>query len=165
MATIRISKAALLFVLAALLVGCQGERDSAGEPQAMSTLTGTVIYRERIALPADATIEVRLEDVSRADAPAEVVATQTIAPGGRQVPIPFEIAYAPQRIEPNRRYGLRAAIRSASGELMFTTTTHHAVLEPGAAISGIELLVQRVGSSGVGGARCCSTPAAASAGW
>src|SRR5690606_2465181 len=79
-----ISKAVQPLVLAALLVGCQREQDSAGEPQAMSRLTGTVLYRERIALPADATIEVRLEDVSRADVPADLVAAQTIAPGGRQ---------------------------------------------------------------------------------
>jgi putative lipoprotein len=150
--TVGISKTARLLALAALLGGCQAEQSSGGQPQAMNRLTGTVLYRERIALPADATIEVRLEDVSRADAPADVIAAQTIAPGGRQVPIPFEVAYAPERIEPNRRYGLRAAIRSASGDLMFTTTAHHAVLEQGAALSGIELLVQRVGSSGAGGA-------------
>src|SRR3990172_1248087 len=40
---------------------------------AASAVTGTASYRERIALPPDAVFEATLEDVSRADAPAEVI--------------------------------------------------------------------------------------------
>ena len=140
--------------------GCRPGEDGGVDGQAATgSLSGTVLYRERIALPADATIVVRLEDVSRADAPADVVASQTIAADGRQVPIPFELDFAPERIEPNRRYALRAEIRAAGGELLFTTMTNRAVLEPGAANEGIEILVQRVSSGGGRG-----EPAAAGAG-
>ncbi len=54
------------------------------------TVTGTAAYRERIALPPDAVLEVSLEDVSRADAPADLIARTTVDPAG-QVPIPFSI--------------------------------------------------------------------------
>ena len=45
-------------------------------------LTGTVAYRERVALPPDALVEVTLEDVSRADAASVVLARQTLKPEG-----------------------------------------------------------------------------------
>ena len=76
-------------------------------------VTGTVAYRERMALPPDAVVEVRLSDVSRQDVAAPVIAETTILPEGRQVPIPFELRYDPGKIEPNRVYALRATIRSA----------------------------------------------------
>lgn len=133
-----------IIVAAASLSGC-----APSSPPAVSAdevrLSGTVLYRERMALPPDAIIEVRLEDVSLADAPADVLAKQTIAANGRQVPIPFEVTYSPARVEPNRRYAWRAAIRTAGGELMFATTTHHAALEAGAPTENIAILVQRTG--------------------
>ena len=55
-------------------------------------VTGEVSYRERIALPPNAALTVRLLDVSLADAPETVVAEQTIDPAG-QVPINFEIKF------------------------------------------------------------------------
>jgi putative lipoprotein len=132
----------------AVLGGCNGAGDNGGAAaQAPSVLTGTVLYRERIALPADAQIEVRLEDVTRADAPADVLAEQTTPANGRQVPIPFELRYPPSRIEPNHRYGVRASIRAPGGEVMFTTTTHRAVLSGGAAHQNVEILVQRAGGA------------------
>ncbi len=131
-----------------MLSGCQSSNDGAPAAAAEGRLTGTVLYRERMALPPDATIEVRLEDVSRADAPAVVLAEAVIATDGRQVPIPFELRYAADRIEPRNRYGVRAAIRTADGALLFSTTTHHAVLEGGQPTENVEVLVQRVAGDG-----------------
>ena len=50
-------------------------------------LSGTVTYLQRITLAPDAVVEVTLQDVSKADAPAEVISTQTIETQGAQVPI------------------------------------------------------------------------------
>jgi len=128
-----------------MLSGCNGPGDGGGSgAQARGVITGTVLYRERIALPADAQVEVRLEDVTRADAPADVIAEKTVAADGTQVPIPFELRYAPERIQPNHRYAVRASIRAPSGDLMFAATTQHAVLERGAADQDVAILVQRV---------------------
>jgi putative lipoprotein len=138
-------------VALAALVGCRPADDAAVQGASEGILAGTVTYRERMALPSDATIEVRLEDVSRADAPATVLAEQRVAAEGRQVPIPFELRYPADRIEANRSYGVRAQIHASGGELMFTTTLHHAVLQGGAAPAGsIEVVVQR--AQGVVGA-------------
>src|SRR5690606_4276724 len=60
-------------------------------------------------------------------------------------PIPFELRYPRDRIAANRRYGLRAEIRAAGGELMFTTPSHHGVLAGGAAPErDVEIVVERV---------------------
>jgi putative lipoprotein len=91
------------------------------------TVTGTVAYRDRMALPPDAVVQVQLSDVSRQDAPATVLAEKTIEPAGRQVPLPFELRYDPGAIEPTHTYAVRATIRSA-GRLLYSTDTHAPVI-------------------------------------
>jgi uncharacterized lipoprotein YbaY/uncharacterized membrane protein/heat shock protein HslJ/membrane-bound inhibitor of C-type lysozyme len=125
-----------------LLCGCEAANDGAPD----SRVSGAVVYRERMALPPNATVTVRLQDVSQADAPAELLAEQTIAPSGRQVPIPFELRYSSGRIDPRHHYAVRAEIRDADGTLLFATTEHHAVITAGAPTEGVDVLVQRVGA-------------------
>lgn len=103
------------------------------------TLAGTVTYRERIALPPGAVVEVSLLDVSLADAPSRTIARTRVVPRG-QVPIPYRLRFNDAVIRPDHRYALRAEIR-VRGQLWFTTTEHHAALVPEA--SG-EIVVQRV---------------------
>src|SRR5262245_6912003 len=138
------SSGSLIAAALVALAGC-GPGEDTSVQAAEGVLAGTVGYRERMALPPDATIDVRLEDVSRADVAATVLAEQRIAAEGRQVPIPFELRYPVERIEQNRTYGVRAEIRAADGQLMFTTTTPHGVLQGGAAPSGpVDILLERV---------------------
>ena len=87
-----------------------------------SAVTGTVTYLERSALPPTAVIEVQLQDVSKMDAPAEVISTQTIEAQGKQVPFPYELKYDPAKIDPAHRYAVRATIKDG-GKLLFTSTT------------------------------------------
>ncbi len=96
----------------------------------VSTVTGTVTYLPRIALPANAVVEVSLVDVSRADAPATTLASQSIITGGRQVPIPFELVYNPEQIEPRFTYAVQARI-TVDGQLRFINTTQFAVITQG----------------------------------
>lgn len=117
---------------------------AAPRPEA-AVLTGTVTYRPRIALPPDATVRVRLEDVSLADAPAPVLAEQTIAAEGRQVPFPFALRYSPAAAEPRRSYAVRAEIRDGAGALLWTTTRRYAVLTGDALNAGpVEVVVEPV---------------------
>lgn len=74
-----------------------------------AAITGTAAYRERIALPPGAVLEVELVDISRADAAAERIAAVRIGVQG-QVPIPFTLPYDPARIRPERRYALQARL-------------------------------------------------------
>lgn len=106
---------------------------------APAEVTGTVVYRQRIALPPEAVVHVRLEDVSRADGPATVIAEADIDRGGRQVPIAFRLEYEPSRIDPSHRYALRATIRSGE-RLLFTSTSAHPVITAGAP-SHVEIVV------------------------
>jgi putative lipoprotein len=140
----------------AVLGGC-GSGSGGGAPPAepQAVLTGTVTYRERIALPPNARVEVRLEDVPQGGATPDEIAAQTVAANGKQVPIPFELRYPTRSVDPSHRYTVRASITSADGELLFTTATSYAVLTGGAPGAGVEIVVQRPG----GGAR----PAAADA--
>ncbi|WP_424814264.1 YbaY family lipoprotein [Roseococcus sp. YIM B11640] len=106
-------------------------------------LTGTVTYRERMALPGDAVVEVQLLDVSRVGAPAQTLAEVTIPQPG-QVPARFILTYDPAQIEAGHTYALRARILVQS-QLWFTTTAHHRV-DPTATLPEQNLLVHRVGA-------------------
>jgi len=108
----------------AALVGCQTSQTTEMESTeaSMKTITGTVAYRERIALPPHAVVTVALEDVSLADAPAKVLAKQTFETEGKQVPLAFELSYNSNDIQPNHRYSLRARIE-VDGKLRFINDT------------------------------------------
>lgn len=97
----------------------------------LPTVSGTVTYRERIALPPQAIITVRLVDVSLADAPAEIIAEQVITAGGQQPPFSFELPYNPRTFDPTRTYAVQARIE-ADGELLFINDTRYPVLTNGA---------------------------------
>lgn len=100
------------------------------EPQPAAAVTGTVSYRQRIALPPDATLVVTLEDVSRADTASTVIAGQQITTDGQQVPIPFSVVYDPAEIEASHRYVVRAQI-FYGGALRWTSTTAYPVITQG----------------------------------
>ncbi len=105
------------------------------------SIRGTATYRERIALPPTAVFEATLEDVSRADAPADVIARTRAAPPPNP-PIRFDIAYDPARIEANHRYVVRARI-VVDERLMFTTDTVSPVLTAGNP-NTVSLMLRRV---------------------
>jgi copper homeostasis protein (lipoprotein) len=111
----------LILALAFVTVGV------AAAPQAR--LTGTLTYRERIALTPEAVAEVTLEDVSRADAQSTVVGRWRLANPG-QVPIAFDLPYDVAAIDAGRRYALRARIFEGA-TLVFTTTQTTLVLTHG----------------------------------
>ena len=101
------------------------------------------------ALPPDAVFEATLEDVSKADAPAEVLGQARIERPGNP-PIRFAIPYDPARINPSHRYAVRARIL-VGGELFFVTDRSYPVLTGGQG-NEVALLLRRAGSSGpVGG--------------
>lgn len=111
--------AALL--LAGVLSACgQTTGDTAIEP-GERVIEGTVTYRERMMLPPDAQLEINLEDVSRADAPATVLATVTQSTATAP-PWPFRISYDPATLDSRHRYGLRATVRH-NDRLLFTSDT------------------------------------------
>lgn len=105
-----------------------------------TTITGNVVYRERMLLPEGAVATVRLEDVSLADAPARVMAETSVP--ARTSPTAFSLAYDPSQVEAGNTYAWRATIM-VGDKLLFTTTERH-TFDPHA--TGVELLVQQVAS-------------------
>jgi uncharacterized lipoprotein YbaY/uncharacterized lipoprotein NlpE involved in copper resistance/heat shock protein HslJ len=110
----------------------------------MDSVTGTALYRERIAMPPGVVFEARLEDVSRADAPAEVIGTFRIEDAGNP-PYAFTIDYDPAGIDDRYTYAVRAELRF-DGRLLFTTDTMVPVLSRGAP-SEVEIVMVGVASS------------------
>jgi len=85
-------------------------------------VTGTVTYRERMAMPPSAMVEVTLEDVSRADVASTIIASTRIERPG-QVPVKFSIEYDPKLVSPSRRYAVRARIIDGPAVLFSSTDT------------------------------------------
>ncbi len=106
------------------------------------TITGTLAYRERVALPADAAIDVKLQDVSQQPAAAKTIGESIFAPNGQQVPIPFQLSYNPADVNPAHTYQVRANI-SINGKTMFASTTAYPVITKGAP-SQVVMMLQQV---------------------
>ena len=102
-------------------------------------VTGTLTYRERVALRPGSVAEVWLLDTSLADVPAIEIAYQRIEDPGNP-PIPFVLDYDPQEIREGMQYGVRATIRH-DGKLLFTSDTHYPVLTRGAGNTAEVLLI------------------------
>ena len=92
-------------------------------------VTGTVSYRERIALPPDAVVLVQLRDVSLMDVAAKLISEQIIKPE-HSVPIPFSLPYAAKDIDERMTYSIFATIRSAD-RLLFVSDRSYQVLTRG----------------------------------
>jgi putative lipoprotein len=108
----------------------------------MKTVKGSVWYRERMMLPPNAEITVTLEDVSRMDVAADILATTTFSPSGGP-PWDFSMEYDPAKIDSRHRYAVRARIE-VNGQLMFTNTQQIPAF-PAAEGEPLEILVSRVG--------------------
>ncbi|MGF1690407.1 YbaY family lipoprotein [Photobacterium kagoshimensis] len=93
----------------------------------MSSVEGTVSYRERIALPANAKVTVTLSDVSLMDVAAEVISQQTFLTDGKQVPFNFLLDYETDEIIANHTYAVSARIE-IDGKLLFITDTANRVI-------------------------------------
>ena len=110
-------------------------------------VSGTVTYRERMALPASAVVEVVLEDVSRADAPPLVLASARLERPG-QVPVRFDLGYNRKSIDPARRYAVRAEITSGR-TVLFRTNEPVLVRTVNAAVRGGAVTAGGAVSTGV----------------
>ncbi|MCC4800273.1 lipoprotein-related protein [Enterovibrio norvegicus] len=108
--------------------------------QDMATVDGEVFYLQRIALPDNAKLTVTLADVSLADAPMEVISSQSYVTEGKQVPLPFSLSYSPSEIKPGHTYNVSARIE-VNGELVFISDTAHSVINDPAATQNIKVQV------------------------
>jgi putative lipoprotein len=123
-----------------IVQGCQLEK-----PPATESVTGTVSYLQRMALPPNAVILVQLQDVSLADAPGKLISEQSINLGQRQVPVPFTLTFDPAKIDAKHTYSVSAKI-TVDGKLSFITDQSYPVLSNGKP-SHVDLILKQVPSS------------------
>ena len=117
--------------------------------QGTKMVTGTATYRERIALPPNAVFEATLEDVFRADAPADVTGRAREEKPG-QPPFQFSTEYDPARIVECRSCSVRARV-TAGGTLMFITDRSYPVLTRGNGSQVAMMIMRRASASSGGG--------------
>lgn len=109
-----------------------------------ATVSGTAGYRERIALPPGAQLEVRLMDVSRMDVAATMLSARRFAMTG--VPQAFSLVYDPALIDDRKSYVLQAEIHH-DGKVRFRTTQAYPVLTRGGGDSA-DLILTRAPEPG-----------------
>ncbi|RSK44132.1 YbaY family lipoprotein [Hymenobacter perfusus] len=129
----------LALSLPVLLAGCTATPSTtappaaaAGEPAttaaaAPDSVTGTITYRNRMALPPTAVVRVVLQDVSLQDVAATVLDSVTIRPNGRQVPFAFGLHYDPSLIKPGNTYTVQARI-TGGGRLLYLNDEAYPVI-------------------------------------
>lgn len=133
-----------LLLLAALAAGCTTTTPTtttAAKPGA-GTLSGTITYREKIALPPGAKVGLYLIENTRVDQPVKMLTDKVFTPQG-QVPIAWSLDYNPSQISPANRYSVGARIL-VNGQLWMDTQAQHLVITGGAPTSGIEIITQPV---------------------
>ena len=134
----------LLALLATGVAACGGAEQAAQvAPLAESSaaaVSGTVNKLDRSALPENAVIEVELLQMSAAGGADTVLATQTIAASGQQLPIPFAMPYDPAQVDATQTYLIGARV-TVDGQVIYASQTATAVVTNGAPASGIEILV------------------------
>ncbi|WP_169711830.1 META domain-containing protein [Henriciella litoralis] len=87
----------------------------------MTTVSGSLSYRQRIALPQDAVATISVFPAGPADAALSPVDEQSFDLNGRQVPIPFEVTLREDASK--GPFSLRAKVSTKGGELLWTTDT------------------------------------------
>ena len=93
-------------------------------------ISGTVVYLQKMALPPNAVIEVKLQDVSQANLSPKTLAEEKITLGERQLPVLFELKYDPSKIDARHSYALAADVL-VDGQVRFTNEKSYPVLTRG----------------------------------
>lgn len=114
------------------------------ENMTRQTVTGTIAYREKMALPPGSQVTIKLLDTSLQDVAAQEISTQIITTSGEQVPLPFSLSYEPSQILPQNTYTVRAEIY-LKDQLAFTTTQSYPVITRDNPTE-VDLMLQRVSS-------------------
>ncbi|MFA7292592.1 MAG: YbaY family lipoprotein [Rhodocyclaceae bacterium] len=106
-------------------------------------ISGTVAYRERIALPAGSEAVVQLLDTSQANAPATVIAEQRLSFDGHGS-ASYRLDYDAVNINPKGTYQVAARIQSGK-KLLFVTEPPAYVITRGSP-GHVDLVLTKAGA-------------------
>ncbi|HEY5078797.1 MAG TPA: YbaY family lipoprotein [Opitutaceae bacterium] len=120
----RIAPIALAALALVGSAGC-GQLDMTPEGDPSRVLVGEVSWGEATALPADATVTVRVVDATKVGMPPEVLGSQTIHNPGA-TPVAFRVEYRAE--DEVLRHGLNVEVRvSWGGSIRYFNMNGHAV--------------------------------------
>ncbi|MDH3494694.1 MAG: YbaY family lipoprotein, partial [Acidobacteriota bacterium] len=110
-------------------------------PQNEGILRGLVNYTQRIILPADADVRVKLMDVSPPlIGSGVVIAEDNFRANGRQIPLSFELRFDRNQIRANRTYLVESEIY-IGGKLAYKNERQYAVLTQGNPATNVEIML------------------------
>lgn len=125
--------------LALLLAALVAAPLAAQRGETWATVRGTVGYRERMALPPEALLLVRVEELPDDGSAPLLIAEGRWVTDGRQVPLAFQLAYPEGRGRMPRRYAIRAMI--VDGERALFRSRGPAPLSPRLPPQTVDLLL------------------------
>jgi putative lipoprotein len=109
----------------------------------VGTVTGTVTYFEKIKIPENSVLNLKLIDIgySTEEKPMWLV-EENITPL-KQIPIPFKLRYKKSDVQPNRAYAIQARIL-VDGKILFKNTTTYKVITQGNPVNDVKIVVKIV---------------------
>lgn len=116
----------VLFAVAALTLGISGcttipMDQEANQSVMIENIKGTVSYRERIALPPGARMEIVVSDITLERDQELILSREMSTINPASPPIPFSINVSTINLSDGPLYGLRAFIRQPDGTILFRT--------------------------------------------
>ena len=121
----KLALAAAVLLATVSTVGCAHKK----QPDAVSSVSGTLTYREDITLSPSAVAYVRLADLSDKREASKTIMQQEVRPDG-QLPIPFTLSYKDKWINPSHKYAIDVRIVD-KGRLLFISNQQQPVITDG----------------------------------
>jgi putative lipoprotein len=101
-------------------------------------LTGTISYREKIALPSGSEVTAQIRDITSGQ--SQVIAETKITTQGENVPVSFTINYNPMKISEERNYDIYATI-AVDGQTKWVNVDYTPFLEGGVSKTSVDLML------------------------
>ncbi|HMQ29962.1 MAG TPA: YbaY family lipoprotein [Chloroflexaceae bacterium] len=116
---------AIVLLAVPRLAAAQGTTPTPGPatspPPQLPEVTGTITYRDRVALPANAVVTVQIARVY-ADRGPEIISERSFPTNGAQQPFAYRFDYDPGRIDQNASYTVQSNI-NVGGQVRYSTNT------------------------------------------
>lgn len=106
------------------------------------TVSGTVSYRERLILPADAVVVARLEDITKGQTYPVVISEQRISPNSAG-PTRFALPYVYGEVNPQANYVVTAWVEQG-GRVLFRNAKLYQVITKGSPTSNVNVELEQV---------------------
>lgn len=133
----KVARAALALLAALVLLAIPGLASAQGSTAAVS---GTLTYRDRVAIPANAVVTVQIAEVPTAGRPGAVIAEQRFTTNGAQPPFRYSITYDPARIDNAKQYTVQANI-TVNGQPRYSSNAVNRVITGGAPVSNVNVVL------------------------